>query len=169
MEGEQGLTLFVYTPIGGQTPIDDLLSLEPERNLLLCSLHAVGPVADVTAHIDGIVPADGARLRIERVSLSEHAAALLDNILAFPHHGENWSTGDELDETREERLCLEVTIVDVEEVLRRLHEFASSHLITTLFEAFHDVADQSPCDPVGLHHYESTLGILGSRHRVEKC
>lgn len=45
----------------GALPGDELLLLEPESNLLLGVLDAVGAVADVAADIDGEVATDGAR------------------------------------------------------------------------------------------------------------
>ena len=44
----------------GRGPLEDLLRLEPERDLLLGVLDAVGAVADVAADVDGEVAADGA-------------------------------------------------------------------------------------------------------------
>lgn len=45
----------------------DLFGLEPQGNLLLSVLDAVGAVADVAADIDGIVTTDSTRSRGKRV------------------------------------------------------------------------------------------------------
>lgn len=44
----------------GRLPADELTLLEPEGNLLLGVLDAVGAVADVAADVDGEVATDGA-------------------------------------------------------------------------------------------------------------
>lgn len=45
----------------GALPVNDLAILEPESDLLLGVLDAVGAVANVAADIDGEVTTDGAR------------------------------------------------------------------------------------------------------------
>ena len=51
----------------------NLLRLEPESNLLLSALNAIGAVADVAANINSIVTTDGARGRGKRVGGTEDA------------------------------------------------------------------------------------------------
>jgi hypothetical protein len=52
-------------------PADDIAVLEPESNLLLGVLDAVGAVADVATDIDSVVAADGAGGRGKRVCGAE--------------------------------------------------------------------------------------------------
>ncbi len=52
-------------------PVDEVLLLEPEGNLLLGVLDGVGSVADVATDIDGEVATDGARGRGKRVGGTE--------------------------------------------------------------------------------------------------
>ena len=52
-------------------PADELTLLEPEGNLLLGVLDAVGAVADVAADVDGVVATDGAGGRGEGVGGAE--------------------------------------------------------------------------------------------------
>lgn len=54
------LSLLVDPVELGRLPGDELLLLEPEGNLLLGVLDAVGAVADVAADVDGEVATDGA-------------------------------------------------------------------------------------------------------------
>jgi hypothetical protein len=55
------LLLLVDPASLGALPADNLTLLEPESDLLLGVLNAVGAVADVAADIDGEVTTDGAR------------------------------------------------------------------------------------------------------------
>lgn len=55
--------LLLVDPSGlGRGPGDDLLRLEPESDLLLGVLDAVGAVADVASDIDGVVACTGCQL-----------------------------------------------------------------------------------------------------------
>lgn len=55
----------------------ELLWLEPQSNLLLCTLDCVGAVAHVTANIDGVVTADGTWGGRERVGGAEDHCEVL--------------------------------------------------------------------------------------------
>ena len=75
-------------PLGlGGLPLEDLRGREPEGNLLLGVLNAVGAVADVAADIDGVVTTDGAGGGGQGVGGTEDGAAGLDDVLALPDHG----------------------------------------------------------------------------------
>lgn len=75
-------------PLGlGVLPLEDLGGREPEGNLLLGVLDAVGAVADVAADIDGVVTTDGAGGGGQGVGGTEDGAAGLDGVLALPDHG----------------------------------------------------------------------------------
>ncbi len=52
--------LLVDPGVLGGLPVDDIAILEPESNLLLGVLDAVGSVADVASGDEGVVAADGA-------------------------------------------------------------------------------------------------------------
>ena len=68
-------------------PALDLALLEPESNLLLTVLDAVGAVADVAADIESVVATDGTGGGSEGVGGTEDGAAGLDGVTAFPDHG----------------------------------------------------------------------------------
>lgn len=57
----------------GGGPGLDLALVEPESNLLLGALNAVGAVADVAANINGVVATDGARCRSQWVGGTEES------------------------------------------------------------------------------------------------
>lgn len=71
----------------GNLPALDLALLEPESNLLLGVLDAVGAVAHVAADIEGEVATDGAGGRGEGVGGTEDGTAGLDGVTALPDHG----------------------------------------------------------------------------------
>lgn len=87
--GVTHLWLLVDPVVCGGFPGLDLIWLEPEGNLLLGILDAVGTVADVAANIDGVVTTDGTWSRGERVGGTEKNSSSLDGITAFPDHGDN--------------------------------------------------------------------------------
>jgi len=92
-------------------PVDDLLSLEPEVDLVLGTLSRVGAVADVAADVDGEVTTDGAGGRVSGVGGTEEDASRLDHVEALPDHGDDGARREVLDESGEEGLSLEVVVV----------------------------------------------------------
>lgn len=63
--------LLVDPGVLGRLPADDIAILEPESNLLLGVLDAVGSVADVASGDEGVVAADGSRSGREGVGGTE--------------------------------------------------------------------------------------------------
>lgn len=63
--------LLVNPVVDGRLPRQNLALLEPESNLLLGVLDAVGAVADVAAGLQAVVAADGARGRGKGVGGAE--------------------------------------------------------------------------------------------------
>lgn len=62
---------------------------EPKGNLLLAVLDRVGAVADVPAHVKGVVTTDGTGGGSERVGGAEHDATGLDGVLALDDDADN--------------------------------------------------------------------------------
>ena len=104
--------------------------MHSQLDLFLSILNGVGTVADVTAYSEGEVATDGTyiactfnaraylmlkriltRRGLERVGRAEHSAASLDSIKTLPDHGSHRTRGHVLDETGEESLALEVSVV----------------------------------------------------------
>ena len=71
----------------GRLPLDQLAGREPEGDLLLGVLDAVGAMADIAADIDSVVTTDGAGSRGQGVGSTQDGAASLDGVLALPDHG----------------------------------------------------------------------------------
>ena len=67
----------------------DLTFPEPQSNLFLGALDAIGAVTDVSANVDGIVASDGARGRCERVGSTKNGSAGLTGISSFPDHSDD--------------------------------------------------------------------------------
>lgn len=75
------------------------------------------------------------------VSLAEHAAACANGISALPHHRDDGSRGEELGQTTEERLALEVVVVGGGHARGGGQKLHSNQLVALLLEALDDLAD----------------------------
>lgn len=74
------LNLFVNPVLGGWSPADKLLLIEPQSNLLFGGLNSVRAMNDVAANLDAEVTTDGARQGISWVGSAQHLTAGLDHI-----------------------------------------------------------------------------------------
>ena len=88
---KSNLLLLVDPAELGALPLDKLLWLEPQGNLLLSALDGIRAVADVSADVNGEVTTDGAWGGCEWVGGAENGAASLDNVTALPDHGADWA------------------------------------------------------------------------------
>ena len=86
-----GLEVLVDPGHGDRVPLDQLLILEPEGDLLGRRVGAVRSVADIATDLDTEVSTDGSRGGGSGVGLAQHDAAGLDDIEAFPDHGHDGS------------------------------------------------------------------------------
>ncbi len=94
---KQGAHLLVDPGAHGGDIVHEALG-EPERDLVLRGLDAVGAVDHVAADVDAEVKPDRARLRRERVGCADQLAPLLHDALALPDHRDDGTGGDELDQ-----------------------------------------------------------------------
>jgi len=145
--------------VGRGGPVDQLLGLEPEGDLLLRRLCRVRPVDDVSSQIDAKVPANGSRERLLRVGFAHHHATGFGGVFALPHHRDDGSGGDEIDEFVVKRLVLQVDVVLLNVLSGSLHKFHSDELEPSLLESLDDVTDESSLYSVGFHHDESAVGV----------
>lgn len=113
----------------GERPALDLTLLEPESDLLLGVLDAVGAVADVAADVDGVVTTDGARGGCKRVGGTEDGTASLDGVTALPDHGADRARVHVGNEAGEERLVGQVGVVLLEVLLARGGELDGGKLV----------------------------------------
>jgi hypothetical protein len=81
--------------------------------------NSVTSVADVAANFDTHVTTDGTHGRISRHGSTKHLAALQDGILSFPDHSDDGTTGHVLNQTREELLGLQISIMKLHVLLSR--------------------------------------------------
>jgi len=121
----------------------DLALLEPEGNLLLGVLDAVGAVADVAANVDGVVTADGTWCGGKRVGGTEEGTSGLDGITTFPDHSADGSAAHVLDESREEWLLSEILIMLLEVLFAGGQELDSSKLVPTGLESRDDGSNKT--------------------------
>jgi len=151
--------LFVDEFVGGGSPVDELFWLEPKCDLLLGRLLGVGTVNDVATQVDAEITANRSWEGLLRISLTHHHSASFGGILAFPHHGNDGTRGDELDELVVKGLVFQVDIMLLDMLCRSLHEFHGDKLEASLLESFDDITDESALDSVRLHHDESAVGV----------
>lgn len=114
---------------------------EPQGNFLLGALNAIRAMADIATNINTIVTTDSSGSASQGIGFTEHLAASLDDILALPDHGENGSTGHKVNETGEEGLSAQVSIVLVEELARGSHHLGSQELETALLKTTHNLTN----------------------------
>lgn len=140
--------------------LDDTFG-EPELNLLLGALNGVGAMADVAANREAEVTTDGADGGLQRVGSTEHDAASLNSIETLPDHRNNRARRHVFDQAREKGLALEVRIVVLEMLLRRLNELEGNQLEASLLEPLCDLSNEAPLDAIRLDH---DISALGGRH-----
>jgi len=157
------LWLLIDPVILSRLPGLNFTLLEPESNLLLGILDAVGTMADVASNIDGVVTTDGTWGRGERVGGTEKDTAGLDSITTFPDHGADGSASHILDESREERLLGEILIMLLEVVLASSGQLDGGELEATSLEAGDDRANESTLNSIRLNSNE---GLLVGSHIV---
>jgi len=125
---------------------------EPELDLVLGGLDGIGAMADVAADVDAIITTDGAGERGGGVGLAEHDAASLDGVEALPDHAADGAGRHVLNQTGEELLFLQVSVVLLQVLDGGGLELQGLELEALLFEALDDLANEATLDTVGLDH-----------------
>lgn len=116
---------------------------EPKGNLLLSALNTVGSMADVTTNINTKVTTDSSGKGSQGVSLTEDLTTSLDGILTSEAEAHDGAAGHEGDETGEEGLTSEVSVVLLEVFLGGGGELGAQELVSTLLEAGHNLTNLS--------------------------
>jgi len=80
-------SLLVQEGLLGQGVLVEV-SAEPQGDLFVGVVDGVAAVDDVTSGVDAEVSPDGAGGGVTGVGGSHHGTALLDGVLALPHHGQ---------------------------------------------------------------------------------
>ena len=138
-------------------PGDDLLVLEPETDLVVGGLDGVGTVDDVSTNIDAEITADGAWGGVEGLGGAEHLAAGEDSVVTFPDHGADGAGGGVVDESGEESLAGEVSVVSLHVGTAWVADLHGDELEALLLEAADNGTDKSSLDTIGLDHNEGSL------------
>ena len=111
-------------------------------------------MADVPSNIDAEISSDGSGLGVDGVGGAQHLAAGLDNVVAFPDHGDNGARRHVLDEVVEEALVGQIGIVLLEVALGGGHHLAGSEHEAAFLESGDDFSNYSSLDSVGFDHDE---------------
>ena len=94
---------------------------EPQSNLLLGRLDGIGSVADVASDVNAKITANGARGRVGRVGSTKHDTTSLDGVQALPHHAAHRAGEHVLNQSGEELLATEVSVVLLEKLFSGAH------------------------------------------------
>uniref|UniRef100_A0A182Q057 Uncharacterized protein n=1 Tax=Anopheles farauti TaxID=69004 RepID=A0A182Q057_9DIPT len=127
-------------------------------DFLVGRLDRVRAVDDVAANLDAQVTTDGAGLGVGRVGGSQHLAASLHGVQAFPDHRNDRAgahvmvTREPEPPYREERQLFHGTYP---------HELHRDQLEALGLEAFDDFTDEPTLDSIGLDHDERTFLVGG--------
>ena len=143
-----------------------LLSLEPKANLVVGGLDGVRAVDDVSADIDAEVTADGAGGGVEGLGGTEHLAAGDDGVVALPDHGADGAGGGVVDETLEEVLGGQISVVLLEVFTAWSAQLHGDELEALSLEAGKDLTNESSLDTIGLDHDEGSFLGGSVDHRV---
>jgi len=155
-----GFGLLVDPLLSGLGEAGQLRFVEPQSNLMLGGIHCIRAVTDVPANVDTEVSSDGAWLGCEWVGLSQHLAAHLHHLFTFPHHGDNWSGRHVVDESIEEGLGRQISVMLLQMLLAGRESFDADQFVASLFEPLDDLADQSTVDAIRLDHDEGAFPWL---------
>lgn len=77
---------------------------------------------EMSIYLNAEVSPDGSGGRVLGVGLSEHDPPGLDDVESLPHHGQHWAGRHVLDESGEERLLRQVSVVVLQVLLGRLEK-----------------------------------------------
>ena len=114
---------------------------------------------DIAADVHGEITTDSSWGRLAGLGGTEQLASLDGSVGSLPDHGENWSGLHEVNETIEEWLALEISVVSLEVSLRWLDELHSEELESLLLKTLDDGSDEAALDSVGLNHDECLIFV----------
>ena len=140
---------------------------EPHGNFSFGRFHSIGTVADVASNVEAKVTTNGTGGTFEGHGFTQHDAAGLDGIKAFPHHAADGSRGHVFNESREKFLGFEVGVVIFQTFFGRGLQFKGLQFETTLFEALDDLANKTTLDTVGFDHDVGAFFIGGFGFSLE--
>ena len=133
-------------------PCKLLLSGEPEINFFVGRFNGVGSVTDVSSDVNAVVTSDGTWFGIEWLGGTEHFSSGKDGIVTFPDHAADWSRGGVLNESVEESLGGEISVMLLEFIGSWLSEFHGNKLESFLLESGNDSTNESSLDTVWFDH-----------------
>merc|ERR1719186_458972 len=160
---DNDIDLLVDPVLLGGGPVTELLRLEPEGNLVVGRLNSIGAMADVAPNMDGEVSPDGSREGSGRVRLTKHNTTSLHCVQTLPNHGTDRAASHVGDESTEESLAGEVSVVLLQVLHGGLHHFHGNQLEPLLLKERDNLANQATLDTIGLDHDEGPLCSHGKK------
>lgn len=101
---------------------------EPHFELVRSRFRRITAMANVATEINGIIAADRAGVGGQRLGLSKHLTALLNDILALPAHADDRSRGEELAQSNFDFIRGEIHIVRALKKALRVRKHATFQL-----------------------------------------
>lgn len=123
-------------------------------------------MANVPTDVNSIVTSDCAWERGQWVGSAQEDSALLDDVLSLPDHSNDWARGhvaakercvrwclghalfalDSLDQTWEEWLASEISVVLLDVLLGSVDHLQTDQLVTSSLKSANDLANESSLD-----------------------
>jgi len=157
--------LFVHPRIHSLGPVIHALG-EPHGQFVRGTVRAVRPVTNVATQIYGKVAANRPGLGGQRLRLTEHLSALLDNVFAFPAHADDRTRAEKVDKTGKKGFLAQIGVVLFGHLLGRPHHFQTDQLVAALFETGDNVPHEAPLDAVGFDGEKGAL-LIGAGLAVD--
>jgi len=155
---QKGLIL-VDPGFAGNLPGNQLAWVEPESDLLVRGLDRIRSMDDVPSNLNTEVATNGSRLRVGWVCFTQQNSASLNCSQSFPNHWNDGAGRHELDQSGEEWLAGQISIVLLQMLFSWMDKLKGNQFESLLFESLHDFPYNSSLNPVGLHHDEGTLPV----------
>lgn len=111
----------------------------------------------VVSHITAEISTNGTRSSLKRLCGTHHLTSNGNNVVSFPHHGNNSRRAHETSEARIETLALVLSIVLLKKRHRRNEHLQTNKLESLLLEASNNLANTTALDSVGLDSNKSSL------------
>jgi len=122
-------------------------------------------MANIATNGEGKVATDRSRCACQRVGSTQDGSPGLDGVQTLPDHSDNGTSIHVLDETREERLALEVFVVFFEVFSGGVDQLERSKLEAALLKARDDGADERALHAIRLDHDIGAFRVVGSHDR----
>lgn len=143
---------FVDPLVSFSSPALDFGLSEPQFDFILGIVDGVRSVNDVSSGVDAVVTSDGSGGGVEGVGGTNDLSAGGDDSGSLPDHGDDGAHEHVVDQSLEELLLLEISVVGLDVVSAGGDHLEGNKLVASGFESVDDGSNKSSLDSVGLNH-----------------